>query len=91
MGNQLVTSGVGIIGPQTAVDYSFHDIPGFVYETSLGKGRFLKSIKCVHDEGPVVVKVFIKPQDTSIVLKDHIERLRGIFLNFTNSLQTWPC
>ncbi len=46
MGNQL--------------DYYLHDLPGIVYETSLGKARFLKTLQCIHDEGTVVVKVYIK-------------------------------
>jgi phosphoinositide-3-kinase regulatory subunit 4 len=69
MGNQLAS--------QTAqLDYYLHDLPGIVYETSLGKGRFLKTLQCIHDEGTVVVKVYIK-RDSSQSLKEQIEKLTG--------------
>jgi len=29
----------------------------------LGKGRFMKTLKCFNDEGPLVVKVFVKSSE----------------------------
>ena len=54
MGNKLATQ-----TPQ--LDYYLHDLPGtIVSDQSLNNSPLLKCIKCVHDEGPVVVKVYIK-------------------------------
>lgn len=68
MGNQLGA-------PSVHLDYYFADV-GLVYESSLGNGRFLKTIKCFHDEGAVVVKVYIKrsPKES---LAEHIKMLTG--------------
>lgn len=71
MGNHLATTSTGW-------DYThLHELPGIFYESSLGKGWFLKSLKCIHDEGPVVVKVFIK-RDQNVKLEEYEERLKGI-------------
>ena len=55
---------------------------------TLGNGRFLKTIKCLIDEGPIVVKVYIVniPQDFEIIQKE-VEILEGIFsLKLTNNV-----
>lgn len=47
----------------SASEYYLHDLPSsfnLVLKESLGKGRFLKSIQCVHDEGLLLVKVYFK-------------------------------
>lgn len=84
MGNQLASY------PQTLqTDYYLHDLPGIVFEGNLGKGRFLKTLRCIHiEEGTIVVKVYIK-RDQSQNLKDQTEKLTGFlffyikkFLNF---------
>jgi len=71
MGNNL-----SLGAPTVHLDYYFSDV-GLVYESSLGNGRFLKTIKCLHDEGAVVVKVYIKrsPKES---LADHIKILAGM-------------
>ena len=75
MGNQLSSF------PQTLqTDYYLHDLPGIVFEGNLGKGRFLKTLRCIHvEEGTIVVKVYIK-RDTSQSLKEQIEKLTGFYL-----------
>lgn len=70
MGNQLATTG-------TQLDYYLHDLQGYVYENPMGKGRFLKTLQCMHDEGTVVVKVYVKNGNQS--LKDQIEKLKGLW------------
>lgn len=74
MGNQI-TSQVA------QLDYYLHDLSGFVYESSLGIGRFLKTLKCIHDEGTVVIKVYLKRENTeNQSLKEHAEKLMGNIL-----------
>lgn len=69
MGNQL-----GADRPANH-DYDLSDL-GLVYDSRLGNGMFLKTIKCLHDEGAVVVKVYTKrPKEN---LADHARALSGI-------------
>jgi phosphoinositide-3-kinase regulatory subunit 4 len=42
---------------------------------SLGSARFLKTVKCAHRNGFVVVKIFIKP-DPGLSLRNHTKRLK---------------
>eukprot|EP00727_Mastigamoeba_balamuthi_P002364 m51a1_g12124 hypothetical protein (1463) ;mRNA; f:75-5247 len=72
MGNRLAS--------QTApVEYYMHDLPGYVVKSSLGRARFLKAIQCVHDEGPALVKVYVKTSaPTPESLADHIAKLTGM-------------
>ncbi|KAI0088224.1 hypothetical protein BDY19DRAFT_994141 [Irpex rosettiformis] len=46
-----------------------------VYERSLGSARFLKTVKCRHKNGALVVKIFIKP-DPGVSLRRYSKRLR---------------
>ncbi|KAG8906368.1 Serine/threonine-protein kinase [Tulasnella sp. 403] len=46
-----------------------------VYEKSLGSGRFLKTVRGRHRNGPVVIKIFIKP-DPGISLRNYRRRLK---------------
>lgn len=78
MGNQLSTTQV--VAAQQ-LDYYLHEFPGVVYESSLGKGRFLKTMQCIHDEGTVVVKVYVK-RDPNQSIKDQAEKLNGTNIRF---------
>ncbi|KZT22328.1 WD40 repeat-like protein [Neolentinus lepideus HHB14362 ss-1] len=46
-----------------------------VYEKSLGSARFLKTVKCRHRYGHLVVKIFIKP-DPGLSLRSYHKRLK---------------
>lgn len=63
------------------------DIPGFVFQSFLGKVRFLKTLKCVHTDGPVVVKVYLKP-NPGIDLSPYSARLKGERLRWPNRSNT---
>ncbi|KAF5339043.1 hypothetical protein D9758_014111 [Tetrapyrgos nigripes] len=45
------------------------------YEKSLGSSRFLKTVKCRHRNGYLIVKVFIKP-DPGLTLRNYTRRLK---------------
>jgi hypothetical protein len=47
--------------------------------STLGNGRFLKTIKCMIDEGPIVVKVYIVHVDAERINKE-IEKLEGTLM-----------
>ncbi|XP_075509748.1 serine/threonine-protein kinase VPS15-like [Primulina tabacum] len=78
----------------SATEYYLHDLPSsynLVLKEVLGRGRFLKSILCKHDEGLVLVKVYFKRGD-SITLRDYERRLahiRDVFSNLDHS-HVWP-
>ncbi|KAI0342433.1 ARM repeat-containing protein [Trametopsis cervina] len=46
-----------------------------IYERSLGSARFLKTVKCRHKNGSLVVKIFIKP-DPGMSLRRYHKRLK---------------
>lgn len=78
----------------SATEYYLHDLPSsynLVLKEVLGRGRFLKSIQCKHDEGLVLVKVYFKRGD-SIDLRDYERRLfqiREIFRGLEHP-HCWP-
>lgn len=78
----------------SASEYYLQDLPSsynLVLKEVLGRGRFLKSIQCKHDEGLLLVKVYFKRGD-SIDLKEYERRLsqiREIFLSLQNP-HVWP-
>ncbi|CAE6169941.1 unnamed protein product [Arabidopsis arenosa] len=78
----------------SATEYYLHDLPSsynLVLKEVLGRGRFLKSIQCKHDEGLVVVKVYFKRGD-SIDLREHERRLvkiKDVFLSLEHP-HVWP-
>ncbi|CAI9100458.1 OLC1v1037568C1 [Oldenlandia corymbosa var. corymbosa] len=78
----------------SATEYYLHDLPSsynLVLKEVLGRGRFLKSILCKHDEGLVLVKVYFKRGDT-IDLRDYEHRLgkiREIFSGLDHP-HVWP-
>ncbi|CAA6654858.1 unnamed protein product [Spirodela intermedia] len=64
----------------SASEYYLHDLPSsynLVFIESLGHDRLFKSIRCKHDEGEVIVKVYFKRGD-SLGLKEHERRLSEI-------------
>jgi phosphoinositide-3-kinase regulatory subunit 4 len=70
MGSTLSTQSVQL-------ESCLHDLPGITYEASLGKSRFLKTLRCIHDEGTVLVKVYIKPSSGG-TLEKYAEKLKEI-------------
>ncbi|XP_047338375.1 serine/threonine-protein kinase VPS15 [Impatiens glandulifera] len=78
----------------SATEYYLHDLPSsynLVLKEVLGRGRFLKSIQCKHDEGLVLVKVYFKRGD-SIDLREYERRLaqiREIFRGLDHP-HCWP-
>jgi len=69
MGNKLAVSA------NQPLEQYLYEQPSLTYDGTIGKGRFLKTIKCLHPEGPVVVKIFVK-EDKSDSLSRQIERAR---------------
>ncbi|ORX99187.1 ARM repeat-containing protein [Basidiobolus meristosporus CBS 931.73] len=65
--------------PSTAtagIDNYVGEIGDIQYEKSLGSARFMKTIRGRHKEGPVVVKIFIKPY-VGLSLDPYINQLRA--------------
>ncbi|KAE9405511.1 hypothetical protein BT96DRAFT_988303 [Gymnopus androsaceus JB14] len=59
-----------------ALDTFINELGGeILYEKSLGSARFLKTVKCRHQNGYLVVKVFIKP-DPGLSLRNYHRRLK---------------
>eukprot|EP00252_Welwitschia_mirabilis_P026188 TRINITY_DN8476_c0_g1_i2.p1 TRINITY_DN8476_c0_g1~~TRINITY_DN8476_c0_g1_i2.p1 ORF type:complete len:265 (+),score=34.24 TRINITY_DN8476_c0_g1_i2:263-1057(+) len=89
MGNKIARTTQG-----SASEYYLQDLPSsynLVLKEVLGRGRFLKSILCKHDEGLVLVKVYFKRGD-SVDLRDYERRLEHIkqtLKNIQNS-HVWP-
>ncbi|KAH0678658.1 hypothetical protein KY284_019743 [Solanum tuberosum] len=78
----------------SAMEYYLHDLPSsynLVLKEVVGRGRFLKSILCKHDEGLVLVKVYFKRGDF-IDLREYEHRLskiRDIFTSLDHP-HVWP-
>ncbi|KAK1377666.1 Serine/threonine-protein kinase VPS15 [Heracleum sosnowskyi] len=78
----------------SSTEYYLHDLPSsynLVLKEVLGRGRFLKSILCKHDEGLVLVKVYFKRGD-SIDLRDYerdLSSIREVF-NGLEQPHVWP-
>ncbi|KAG6841356.1 hypothetical protein C0991_011899 [Blastosporella zonata] len=74
MGN--VHSGSTLTRTTGALDSFVAELGGdIIYERSLGSARFLKSVKCRHKSGSVVIKIFIKP-DPGLSLRNYHRRLK---------------
>lgn len=57
MGNQLASAKP----VQSPTGYFLHELPHNVgHKETLGGGRCMKTLRCFHDEGQVVVKVYFK-------------------------------
>lgn len=64
----------------SASEYYLQDLPStynLVLKEVLGRGRFLKSVQCKHDEGQVFVKVYFKRGDP-LDLKEYERKLHEI-------------
>ncbi|CAK9223943.1 unnamed protein product [Sphagnum troendelagicum] len=75
MGNKLART-----TQVSASEYYLHDLPSsynLVLKETLGGGRFLKSVQCVHDEGLLLVKVYFK-RGEFIDLKEYERKLHEI-------------
>ncbi|KAG6835274.1 hypothetical protein H0H93_003241, partial [Arthromyces matolae] len=74
MGN--AHSGSTLTRSTGAVDSFVAELGGdIIYERSLGSARFLKSVKCRHKSGSIVIKIFIKP-DPGLSLRNYHRRLK---------------
>ncbi|KAJ3185754.1 Serine/threonine-protein kinase [Gaertneriomyces sp. JEL0708] len=59
-----------------AIDSYVSELSDVHYERSLGSGHFMKTIRCKHQDGLVVVKIFIKP-DAGVSLHEHVKRIQA--------------
>jgi phosphoinositide-3-kinase regulatory subunit 4 len=90
MGNQLAQPLMQSAQPSEYLS----EVPHVVYKDSLGGGRFLKTVRCVHDEGEdIVVKIYFKRED-SPDLAQYDRRLQEIARSFNNPRlshqHVWP-
>ncbi|KAF5392892.1 hypothetical protein D9757_000800 [Collybiopsis confluens] len=66
----------GLTRTTGALDSFIAELGGdILYEKSLGSARFLKTVKCRHQNGYLVVKIFIKP-DPGLSLRNYTRRLK---------------
>ncbi|AQK93487.1 hypothetical protein Zm00014a_030120 [Zea mays] len=90
MGNKIVRT-----TQASATEYYLHDLSStynLVLLDVVSRGRFLKSVRCKHDEGLLLVKVYFKRAGESIDLKEHerrLERIRNAFKGIEGS-HVWP-
>eukprot|EP00124_Ichthyophonus_hoferi_P000161 Ihof_evm25s5 gene=Ihof_evmTU25s5 len=84
MGSQVSTA-----ANQTGTIASYlADFPDYQYEASLESTRFLKTIRAKHEQGTVVVKIFIK-QDTTLFYSNYIyqiERIKSVLSGISNAM-----
>ncbi|KAF9530534.1 hypothetical protein CPB83DRAFT_905184 [Crepidotus variabilis] len=74
MGN--AQSGSVLTRTTVALDSFVGELGGdIIFEKSLGSARFLKTVKCSHRNGYLVIKIFIKP-DPGVSLRTHQRRLK---------------
>ncbi|EED79789.1 predicted protein [Postia placenta Mad-698-R] len=65
-----------LIRTSGALDSFVAELGGdIVYERSLGSARFLKTVKCRHKSGYLVVKIFVKP-DPGLSMRKYHRRLK---------------
>ncbi|KAI8900262.1 hypothetical protein BC833DRAFT_582478 [Globomyces pollinis-pini] len=67
----------------TGIANYIEELPDFTYEKSLGNSRFLRTVKCSHPQGPLIVKVYVKSSvqdlgDQQKQLLAERDQLRGI-------------
>ncbi|EAU84150.2 other/VPS15 protein kinase [Coprinopsis cinerea okayama7 len=75
MGN--VHSGSTFTRTTGALDSYVADLgTDIIYEKSLGSSRFLKTVKCKHRNGYLVIKIFVKP-DPGLTLRNYHKRLKN--------------
>ncbi|KAK3155588.1 hypothetical protein QOZ80_2BG0205210 [Eleusine coracana subsp. coracana] len=79
----------------SATEYYLHDLPStynLVLFDVVSRGRFLKSVRCKHEEGLLLVKVYFKRAGEPIDLKEHerrLDRIRNAFKGIEGS-HVWP-
>ncbi|KAF0931099.1 hypothetical protein E2562_002461 [Oryza meyeriana var. granulata] len=79
----------------SATEYYLHDLPStynLVLVEVVSRGRFLKSVRCKHDEGLLLVKVYFKRAGEPLDLKEHerrLEMIRNAFEGLEGS-HVWP-
>ncbi|WVZ65017.1 hypothetical protein U9M48_014450 [Paspalum notatum var. saurae] len=79
----------------SATEYYMHDLPStynLVLLDVVSRGRFLKSVRCKHDEGLLLIKVYFGRAGEPIDLKEHerrLERIRTAFKGIEGS-HVWP-
>ncbi|KAJ1289758.1 hypothetical protein BS78_02G188700 [Paspalum vaginatum] len=79
----------------SATEYYLHDLPStynLVLLDVVSRGRFLKSVRCKHDEGLLLIKVYFERAGEPIDLKEHerrLERIRTAFKGIEGS-HVWP-
>ncbi|KTW28816.1 hypothetical protein T552_01446 [Pneumocystis carinii B80] len=81
-------SSLHIFGSPLSIDSYISELSDIEYRKSLSSARFMKTVRCQHLEGPVVVKLFVKPS-SSYTLKSYIEQVefvRGKLLNIPNAI-----
>ncbi|XP_053669300.1 phosphoinositide 3-kinase regulatory subunit 4 [Anopheles marshallii] len=88
MGNQLVALAPSQIFPVE------HYLTGtfefeLQFEKSMGSTRFMKVAKVKVDEGPAVVKVFVR-HDPSLPLEQHLDRIEYIKKHLANAVNCLP-
>ncbi|TPX35937.1 hypothetical protein SmJEL517_g01766 [Synchytrium microbalum] len=85
MGN-IISSATPPSTTTAGIDSYVSEVPSVLYERSLGSARFLKTIRCRHPEGPIVVKIFVKPE-ISVSLRQWVKELqnqRDVLLEIPN-------
>ena len=86
MGNKIVRT-----TQASATEYYLHDLSStynLVLLDVVSRGRFLKSVRCKHDEGLLLVKVYFKRAGESIDLKVIHPRLAAARRRLANPLVT---
>ncbi|CAJ0763368.1 3638_t:CDS:2, partial [Entrophospora sp. SA101] len=73
MGNNISSTTTSIA--TAGIDSYVSELGDIQYEKSLGSARFMKTICGRHKEGPVVVKIFIKPEP-SLSLSNVVKTLK---------------
>eukprot|EP00117_Sycon_ciliatum_P044025 scpid12036/ scgid31808/ Phosphoinositide 3-kinase regulatory subunit 4 len=89
MGNLLVNATPGQI---VDIGTALNELPP-IFETknfkSLGSTRFFKVARINHEEGPVVVKILVKPENTSLDLQQEraqLQEIRDLLVSTNNCL-----
>lgn len=90
MGAQLST-----VAPTATVpiDAYVSELGDITYSSDLGRARFLKTVKAIHRDGVVAVKVFIKPATTQIdigPIKAQVQRISENLRHDLGPLNEFP-
>ncbi|QSL65101.1 hypothetical protein MERGE_002406 [Pneumocystis wakefieldiae] len=69
-------SSLHTFGAPLSINSYISELSDIQYRKSLSSARFMKTVRCQHLEGPVVVKLFVKPSP-SYILKSYIEQVES--------------